>query len=249
MEQLLQIKHLHAKINDKEIIKGLNLNINKGEIHVIMGPNGAGKSTLANVIMGHPSYTVTGGDILFEGDNIVEHKTYERARKGIFLSFQNSEEIDGITVENFLRAAKIAVTGENIKPYNFRKELMAIMKRLDFAPDYASRYLNVGFSGGEKKKNEIFQMLTLNPKLAILDETDSGLDVDAIKVVSHGINSFKNKDNAVLIITHNTRLLENIRPDYVHVLADGKIVRTGDKALAEEINENGFSELILAGAR
>lgn len=249
MEQLLQINGLHAAINDKEIIKGLSLNINKGEIHVIMGPNGAGKSTLANVIMGHPSYVVTRGDILLEGESIVRDKTYERARKGIFLSFQNSEEIDGITVENFLRAAQSAVTGENIKAYSFRKELLATMKQLDFAPDYASRYLNVGFSGGEKKKNEIFQMLTLNPRLAILDETDSGLDVDAIKVVSHGINSFHNKDNAVLIITHNTRLLENIRPDFVHILADGKIVRTGDRTLAEEINENGFSELILAGGR
>lgn len=240
MEKLLQINHLHATIEDKEILKGLNLDIHKGETHVIMGPNGAGKSTLANVIMGHPSYTVTEGNILFEGADIVPDKTDERARKGIFLSFQNSVEVDGITVENFLRASKIAVTGQNIGYYSFHKELLAIMKELDFDPDYASRYLNVGFSGGEKKKNEVFQMLALNPKLAILDETDSGLDVDAIKIVSKGINHFKNENNAILIITHNTRLLENIEPDYVHVLVEGKIVQTGDKTLAKEINEYGF---------
>lgn len=245
----MQINNLHASINDKEIIRGLDLLINKGETHVIMGPNGAGKSTLANVIMGHPSYVVTEGNILFEGEDIAADRTDERARKGIFLSFQNSEEIDGITVENFLRVSKGAITGEQQKPYSFHKELMTVMKQLDFDPDYASRYLNVGFSGGEKKKNEIFQMLVLDPKLAILDETDSGLDVDAVKVVSKGINSFRSKDKAILIITHNTRLLENIEPDYVHVLADGKIVRTGDKTLAEEINENGFSELMLAAAR
>ncbi len=243
MEKLLQINHLHATINDKEILKGLNLDIHKGEIHVIMGPNGAGKSTLANIIMGHPSYVVTKGNILFEGVDIVPDKTDERARKGIFLSFQNSEEIDGITVENFLRASKIAVTGQNIGYYSFHKELLAIMKELDFDPDYASRYLNVGFSGGEKKKNEVFQMLALNPKLAILDETDSGLDVDAVKVVSKGINRFKNKDNAILIITHNMRLLENMEPDYVHILVEGRIVQTGDKTLAKAINEYGFTRL------
>lgn len=245
MEKLLQIKHLHATINDKEIIKDLNLTVHRGEIHVIMGPNGAGKSTLANVIMAHPSYTVTEGNIFFEGENIVEDRTDERAKKGIFLSFQSSEEIDGITVENFLRISKSAVTGKDIGYLSFHKELLSIMEELDFDPDYASRYLNVGFSGGEKKKNEVVQMLVLNPKLAILDETDSGLDVDAVKAVSKGINRFRNKENAIIIITHNIRLLENIEPDYVHILAEGRIVRTGDKILANEINEYGFGSLPL----
>ncbi len=248
MDKLLQINHLHATISDKdsekEILKGLNLEVNKGEVHVIMGPNGAGKSTLASVIMGHPLYTVTEGEILFEGKDIIEDRTDERAKKGIFLSFQNSEEIDGITVENFLRVAKSAVTGQSIGYLSFHRELLSIMKELDFDPEYASRYLNVGFSGGEKKKNEIVQMLALNPKLAILDETDSGLDVDAVRAVSKGVDRFRTGDNAIIIITHNTRLLENLEPDYVHVLADGRIVRTGDKTLADEINENGFGNLV-----
>ena len=242
MEKMLEIKNLYASVaeNYKEIIKNLNLSIKKGETHVIMGPNGAGKSTLANLIMGHPSYIINSGDIAFEGDSIIEEKTDERGRRGIFLSFQNSEEIDGLTVENFLRTAKSSITGKDISVYNFHNDLMKLMKKLDFDPDYASRYLNVGFSGGEKKKNEIFQMLALNPKFAILDETDSGLDVDAVKVVSKGISNFKTKENSILIITHNIRLLENIEYDYVHVLIDGHIVYTGDKNLAKEINDNGY---------
>ena len=249
MKKLLQINHLHAAIDGKEIIRELNLTVNKGEVHVIMGPNGAGKSTLANIIMGHPLYEVTEGNILFEEEDITGDRTDERAKKGIFLSFQNSEEIEGITVENFLRVSKSAITGQNISFVSFRKELLSIMKELDFDPEYAYRYLNVGFSGGEKKKNEIIQMLVLNPKLAILDETDSGLDVDAVRTVSEGINRFRSEENAIIIITHSTRLLKSIKPDYVHILADGKIIRTGDKDLADEINEHGFTALPLSESR
>ncbi|TAH69732.1 MAG: Fe-S cluster assembly ATPase SufC [Anaerolineaceae bacterium] len=245
MTKLLEINNLHAAIDGKEIIRELNLSVNKGEVHVIMGPNGAGKSTLANVIMGYPHYTVTKGNIIFEEDDITEDRTDERAKKGIFLSFQNSEEVEGITVENFLRAAKGAITGQNISFVSFRKELMSVMSEIDFDSEYAHRYLNVGFSGGEKKKNEIVQMLVLNPKLAILDETDSGLDVDAVRAVSEGINRFRSKNNAIIIITHNTRLLSSVEPDYVHILADGRIMRTGDKSLAHEINEHGFTSLPL----
>lgn len=237
---LLNINDLKTSVEGKEILKGLNLNINKGEIHVIMGPNGAGKSTLANTLMSHPRYEKLGGEISFEGEDITELKTDEIAKKGLFLSFQNPEEVPGITVENFIRSAKIAQDGQLIKFLKFDKDLKNNMKDLRMNADYAKRYLNVGFSGGEKKKNEILQMLMLNPKLAILDETDSGLDVDAIRIVSEGIKMFTNDDNAVLIITHNTKLLENLKADYVHVLVDGKIVKTGDASLADEIQENGY---------
>ena len=237
---LLNIEGLKTSVEGKEILKGLNLNINKGEIHVIMGPNGAGKSTLANVLMAHPKYERLDGEINFEGEDITELKTDERAKKGLFLSFQSPEEVPGITVENFIRSAKIAQDGQLIKFLKFDKDLKNNMKDLKMNPDYAKRYLNVGFSGGEKKKNEILQMLMLNPKLAILDETDSGLDVDAIKIVSEGIKMFTNENNGVLIITHNTKILENLKADYVHVLVDGKIVKTGDASLANEIQENGY---------
>ncbi|MBE6054461.1 MAG: Fe-S cluster assembly ATPase SufC [Clostridium sartagoforme] len=237
---LLDINGLKTTVEGKEILKGLNLKINKGEIHVIMGPNGAGKSTLANTLMAHPKYERVDGEISFEGEDITELKTDERAKKGLFLSFQNPEEIPGITVENFIRSAKIAKEGQLIKYLKFDKDLKNNMNDLKMDQQYAKRYLNVGFSGGEKKKNEILQMLMLNPKLAILDETDSGLDVDAIKVVSQGINMYSNEDNGVLIITHNTKLLENLKPDYVHVLINGKIVKTGEASLADEIQKNGY---------
>ena len=237
---LLDINGLKTTVEGKEILKGLNLKINKGEIHVIMGPNGAGKSTLANTLMAHPKYERVDGEISFEGEDITELKTDERAKKGLFLSFQNPEEIPGITVENFIRSAKIAKEGQLIKYLKFDKDLKNNMNDLKMDQQYAKRYLNVGFSGGEKKKNEILQMLMLNPKLAILDETDSGLDVDAIKVVSQGINMYSNEENAVLIITHNTKLLENLKPDYVHVLINGKIVKTGEASLADEIQKNGY---------
>lgn len=241
-ETLLEIKNLHAKAGDKEIIKGLDLKINKGEVHVIMGPNGAGKSTLSNVILANPEYTQTEGDIILDGENINGLKTDERARKGIFMSFQLPEEIPGISVTNFLKYAKNKVTGKPVKIFEFKDELKKYMEDLNMNPKNMERSLNVGFSGGEKKKNEILQMLVLNPKLAILDETDSGLDVDAIKTVSKGIEMFKNDENAVLIITHNNKILHSLKVDYVHVLVDGKIVATGTQELATEIEENGYSK-------
>ena len=241
MDSLLQINNLHAKVGEKEILKGLDLNINKGEIHVIMGPNGAGKSTLANVILNNPIYTKTSGEVFFEGENINNLKTDEIARKGIFMSFQSPEEIPGISVMNFLKYAKNKTTGEPVKVFKFKSELEENMKELNIDSSYASRNLNVGFSGGEKKKNEILQMLTLNPKLAILDETDSGLDVDAIKTVSKGIKMYANEDNATLIITHNTKILHNLKADFVHILVDGKIVKTGNHELADEIEKEGYA--------
>ena len=245
--KLLSIKDLHAKVNDKEILKGLNLDINKGEIHVIMGPNGAGKSTLANVIFNNPLYKKTSGEINFEGENINNLKTDEIARKGIFMSFQSPEEVPGISVLNFLKTAKNKTTNEYINYYEFIENVSDYMDELDIKESYANRSLNVGFSGGEKKKNEILQMLVLNPKLTILDETDSGLDVDAIKTVSKGIKMFANKNNAVLIITHNTSLLKGLDIDYVHILVDGKIVHTGDKKLANKIAKDGYSSYIQVG--
>lgn len=242
-EMLLEVKDIHAEIEGKEILKGLNLKIKKGEVHVIMGPNGAGKSTLVNIIMGHPKYEVTKGSIIFEGEDITELKTEERAKKGIFLSFQAPEEVPGITVESFLRASRSAITGKPIKIMAFKRELREKMAQLKIDESYGNRYLNVGFSGGEKKKNEILQMLMLNPKLAILDETDSGLDVDAVKIVSNGVSQFKNEDNAILIITHNSKILEFLDVDYVHVIQDGRVVKVGDATLVNEINEKGFENI------
>lgn len=242
MSELLKIENLKAQVLDKEILKGLNLTINPGEIHVIMGPNGAGKSTLANAIMGNPKYEITDGNVFFEGEDITEEAPDERARRGIFMSFQHPLEIQGITVENFLRTAKSTITGETQKALAFRKELKAKMDDLGMASSYASRYLNDGFSGGEKKKNEILQMAVLQPKLAILDETDSGLDVDAVKIVSEGVAKFFDGKNSILVITHHNKILDHLKPDFVHVLVDGRIVETGDAKLAEEIEAKGFGK-------
>lgn len=247
MEKLLEIKNLStiaSDDNNKHILNGLDLTINKGEVHVIMGPNGAGKSTLANTILNSPRYIVTSGDILFEGENINSLNTSERAKKGIFMSFQTPESIPGISVAQFLRTTKGAITGENVNIFTFAKELESKMKELNIDSSYKEREMNVGFSGGEKKKNEILQLLTLNPKLAILDETDSGLDVDAIKIVSKGINLYKNDDNAVLIITHSLKMLKDLNIDYVHILVNGKIVSTGSKELALKIEENGYKDYL-----
>lgn len=241
---LLNINKLTATVEEKNILKGLDLTINKGEIHVIMGPNGAGKSTLANVIMGHPKYKVNDGEMNFEGESLIALKTDERAKKGIFLSFQNPEEVPGVTVTNFIRTAKTAVSQKPVSLFSFNIALEKKMESLNMDKRYGERYLNVGFSGGEKKKNEILQMLTLDPKLAILDETDSGLDVDAVKIVSEGIRKFKNDSNAILIITHNSKVLDSITPDYVHILVDGKIVKTGDATLADEIDREGYGKFI-----
>ena len=239
---LLEIKDLYVNAEEKEILKGINLQINKGEIHVIMGPNGSGKTTTANSILNNPIYTKQNGSILFEGQDITNLKTDEIARKGIFMSFQLPEEIPGVSVTNFLKYAKNKVSGKPVKIFEFKEELKKYMEELNMNPNNMERSLNVGFSGGEKKKNEILQMLVLNPKLAILDETDSGLDVDAIKTVSKGIEMFKTNENAVLIITHNTKILHSLNVDYVHVLVDGKIVKTGGQELAKEIEENGYSK-------
>ena len=240
--KLLEIKDLHVNAEDKEILKGIDLTINKGEIHVIMGPNGSGKTTTANAILNNPAYKKTSGNIEFDGENINDLKTDEIARKGIFMSFQLPEEIPGVSVTNFLKYAKNKVTGKPVKIFQFKDELKKYMEELNMNPKNMERSLNVGFSGGEKKKNEILQMLVLNPKLAILDETDSGLDVDAIRTVSKGIQMFKNENNAVLIITHNTKILHSLKVDYVHVLVNGKIVTTGGQELAEEIEENGYAQ-------
>ena len=242
MSSLLEINNLYAEAEGKQILKGLNLKINKGEPHVIMGPNGAGKSTTANVILNNPEYKKTSGEILFEGENINEESTDKIAKKGIFMSFQSPVEIPGISTFNFLKYAKNKVTEKPVKVFEFKDQIKNYMDELSMNPKLVERNLNVGFSGGEKKKNEILQMLVLNPKLAILDETDSGLDVDAIRTVSKGIEMYKNAENAVLIITHNTRILENLKVDYVHILVDGKIVKTGDASLAQEIEENGYSQ-------
>ena len=239
---LLEIKDLHVNAGEKEILKGIDLNIKKGEIHVIMGPNGSGKTTTANAILNNPEYTKTEGTINFDGEDITKSKTDEIARKGIFMSFQLPEEIPGVSVTNFLKYAKNKITGQPVKIFQFKDELKKYMEELNMNSKNMERSLNVGFSGGEKKKNEILQMLVLNPKLAILDETDSGLDVDAIKTVSKGIEMFKNENNAVLIITHNNKILHNLKVDYVHVLVDGKIVKTGTQELAKEIEENGYSK-------
>lgn len=238
--KLLKIENLKTQIEGKEILKGLNLEIGKGEIHAIMGPNGAGKSTLANTLMGHPKYEVIDGEMILEGEVINEFKANERAKKGLFLSFQYPEEIPGVTVENFLRTAKIAVTGKPLKVMAFKKALKEKMELLEMKEEYAQRYLNQGFSGGEKKKNEILQMAILEPKLAILDETDSGLDVDAIRIVAQGVNFLKNSENSMLIITHHNKILDYLQPDFIHILVDGKIVKTGDFSLAKEIEANGY---------
>lgn len=242
MENLLQINNLYANVGDKQILKGLNLNINKGEIHVIMGPNGAGKSTLANCIFNNPEYKKMNGEIVFEGENISDLSTDKIAQKGVFMSFQSPVEIPGISCTNFLKTAKNKIVNKPVKIFEFKNTIQKYVEELNMNPKLVDRNLNVGFSGGEKKKNEILQMLVLNPKLSILDETDSGLDVDAVRTVSKGIEMYKNSENAVLIITHNMKILENLKVDFVHILIDGKIVKTGDASLAKEIEENGYEK-------
>ncbi len=247
MNNLLEIKDLYVNAEEKEILKGLNLNINKGEVHVIMGPNGAGKSTLANVILNNPEYKKIKGQVTFEGEDISNLSTDKIAKKGIFMSFQSPEEIPGISTLNFLKVAKKSIEDKPVKIFEFKDTVKKYVDELNMNQKLIDRNLNVGFSGGEKKKNEILQMLVLNPKIAILDETDSGLDIDAVKTVSKGIEMYKSDENAVLIITHNMKILQNLKVDYVHVLIDGKIVKTGTSELAKEIEKEGFSKYKKAG--
>ncbi len=242
---LLQIRDLSASIEEGELLHNINLDINPGETHVLMGPNGAGKSTMGYTIMGNPNYKVTKGQILFDGEDITELSADKRASKGLFLSFQNPLEVPGLSLEAFLRNAIRQQTGKPLKIFQFKKDLEATMDLLQMDASYAERDLNVGFSGGEKKKAEILQLLMLNPKLAILDETDSGLDVDAVRTVSKGIEEFQKKRNgALLIITHSTRILESLNVDYTHILVKGNLVHTAGGELVDEINEHGFERFV-----
>ena len=241
---MLTIDNLHVSIDGKAILNGINLDVRAGEVHAIMGPNGSGKSTLSAAVAGNESYEVVKGDILFKGENIIELAPEERAHKGIFLSFQYPIEIPGISVTNFIKTSinsNLKARGEDEMPANkMLKKIREKASLLEIDSKFLSRSLNEGFSGGEKKRNEIFQMVMLEPSLAILDETDSGLGIDALKVVANGVNKLKNKDNAVIVITHYQRLLDYIVPDYVHVLNEGKIVKSGGKELAHELEEKGY---------
>ncbi|MBR3537751.1 MAG: Fe-S cluster assembly ATPase SufC [Eubacterium sp.] len=243
--ELLTIKNLKVNAGEKEILHGISLSVNKGETHVIMGPNGAGKSTMGHALMGNPTYEVTDGSMIFDGEDISEMSATERAKKGIFLSFQNPIEVPGISLSNFIRNSLDQRTGKRVRLWDFRKELEKKMQLLSMDTVYADRDLNVGFSGGEKKKAEILQLLMLKPKLAILDETDSGLDVDAVRTVSAGVKAFQEEqEGALIIITHSTRILESLSVDHTHILVDGRLVRTGGPELVDEVNRNGFEEYL-----
>ncbi len=243
---MLKINNLHVSIDNKEILKGFSLAVNKGEIHAIMGPNGTGKSTLGNVLAGKEGYEITQGTIEFDGQNLLELEAHERAQAGLFLAFQYPVEIPGVSNANFLKAAineiRKSKGEEPMPPNEFLKMMREKMELVEMKKDFISRSVNQGFSGGEKKRNEIFQMAMLNPKLAILDETDSGLDIDALRIVANGVNKLHTKENAFIVITHYQRLLDYIVPDFVHVMYDGRIVKTGDKSLALELEEKGYEE-------
>ncbi len=246
MSQLLTIKDLCVSAEDKQLLHGITLEIEKGSTHVLMGPNGAGKSTLGLAVMGSPEYTVTSGKIIFDGDDITEESAYERAKRGIFLSFQDPVEIPGITLSEFLRNSLEQITGTRIKLWDFKKKLKAAMDILNMDSSYADRDLNAGFSGGEKKKAEILQLLMLQPKLAILDETDSGLDVDAVKTVSKGISEYKARTGGtLLVITHNTRILQSLQADATHILSSGRIAANGGAELIDEVITSGFDKYII----
>jgi len=250
---VLEIKDLTATAGDKEILRGITLTVNAGEVHAIMGPNGSGKSTLAQVLAGHPSYEVTGGSVTYLGQDLLDMEPEERAQAGVFLAFQYPVEIPGVTNAYFLRAAynaKRKAQGlEELDPMDFLDLLEDKLKLVEWGPEIMSRAVNAGFSGGEKKRNEILQMAVLEPKLAILDETDSGLDIDALKIVANGVNSLRRPDNATIVVTHYQRLLDHIVPDYVHVLAGGRIVKSGGKELALELEARGYEWITdLAGA-
>lgn len=241
---MLKIEKLHARIEGKEILKGLSLNINPGEVHAIMGPNGSGKSTLANVLAGREEYEVTGGSVTYFGEDLLELSPEERAWKGVFLAFQYPVEIPGVSNMNFLRTAMNESKRARGEAELSGKDFLALVreraKLVEMDPDLMNRNLNVGFSGGEKKRNEIFQMAMLEPKLGILDETDSGLDIDALRIVAGGVNKLRSKDNAFIVVTHYQRLLDHIIPDVVHVMSDGRIIKSGPKELALELEEKGY---------
>ena len=237
---MLKIEDLYVEIDGQEIVKGLDLEVGKGEIHAIMGPNGSGKSTLANVLMGHPRYEVTGGSITFQGEDVFELEPDERAKLGMFLAFQYPSEVPGVSVANFLRTAVNSVREEQLNPMEMYRLLQEKMSIMQMDPKFAERYLNEGFSGGEKKRNEILQMLMLDPKLAIMDETDSGLDIDALQVVAKGVNEMKGPEFSAVIITHYQRILRYIEPDRVHVMLDGRLVTSGGKELADDLEEKGY---------
>ena len=241
---MLEIRDLHASIEGKEILKGISLSINKGEVHAIMGPNGSGKSTLAKVLAGHPQYVVTKGEVIYEGRNLLEMPPDERAREGIFLAFQYPVEVPGVSNSQFLRLAynekQKHLNEEELDPLEFKDLLKERAKIVEMDESFMNRSVNEGFSGGEKKRNEILQMAVLEPKLAVLDETDSGLDIDALRIVAGGVNKLRTSENAIVLVTHYQRLLNYIVPDYVHVLAGGRIVREGGKELALELEEKGY---------
>jgi Fe-S cluster assembly ATP-binding protein len=240
MTPLLVVEDLHASVEGTDILKGVDLTVNQGEIHAIMGPNGSGKSTLANVLLGHPSYTVTQGTITYKGENITEATPDERGRTGMFLGFQYPEEIPGVSVINFLRTALSNRTGIDYTVLELRLKVMDTMRELDMDSSFADRYLNEGFSGGERKRNEVLQMAVLEPELAVLDETDSGLDIDALRIVAEGVKRVASPERGFLIITHYQRMLDYITPDIVHVFVDGRIIATGGPELAVEIEEAGY---------
>ena len=242
---LLEIKDLKVNVADKQILHGINMSVDAGQVHVIMGPNGAGKSTLGNAIAGAPKYDITGGSIFFKGEDITELSPDKRARAGIYLSFQNPVEVPGITLSNFIRTCVEQKTGQRLRIWNFKKELQATMELLGMDPSYADRDLNVGFSGGEKKKAEILQLLMLKPDLAILDETDSGLDIDAVRTVSRGIEHYRKEvGGALIIITHITRILDGLTVDKTHILSDGMIVHEGGREIVDAVNDSGFDQFI-----
>lgn len=240
MSELLRIENLHVSVGDKELLHGINLTVNTGEVHVIMGVNGAGKSTLLHAIMGNPAYTVTEGRIYFKGEDITDLSVDKRAKLGIFLSFQAPISVAGISMENFIRTAKTTITGEQQRLFPFKRLMKQRLADLAMDPSYADRYLNDGFSGGERKKSEILQMRVLDPALAMLDETDSGLDVDAVRIVSKNISEFHSEENAILLITHLNQILKFIRPEFVHILIRGRIVKEGGPELVDEVENNGF---------
>ena len=237
---MLRIENLHVEVDGNEIVKGLDLEVGRGELHAIMGPNGSGKSTLANVLMGHPRYDVTEGSVTFEGEDVLELEPDERAKMGMFLAFQYPSEVPGVSVANFLRTAVNSVRDEELSPMEMYKLLQEKMSVMRMDPKFAERYLNEGFSGGEKKRNEILQMLMLEPRLAIMDETDSGLDIDALQVVARGVNELRGPDFSAVVITHYQRILRYIEPDRVHVMLDGRLVTSGGKELAEDLEEKGY---------